>query len=69
MLGFLEKGLVIIPSLAFFTGSIYDLIIRLLPVELLFLNFILLLVSLAETSNVGLPNPHFYISIGALGLC
>lgn len=64
MLGFLEKGLVIIPSLAFFTGSIYDIKISLLSVELIFLNFTLLLVSLGETSNVGLPNPPFHISIG-----
>lgn len=69
MLGFLEKGLVIILSFAFLTGSIYGIKIRLLSVELLFLNVIHILVIVAETSSVELSNPPFYISIGALGLC
>lgn len=59
----LEKELVIILFFASFTGSIFDVQISLLPVELLSLNFTFLLVILTETSNV--PNPTFYISLGA----
>lgn len=63
----LEKELLIILFFASFTGSISDVQISLLPIELLSLNFTLLLVSLTETSNV--PNPTFCSSLGALVLC